>query len=212
MTLPTVIHKYQKQETVAKLKKAYNILSRLVLQSHNDNGAVTLSGDVNPEVAEKFFNTYWLPYLNGPRVSPNGKFPYGESFAYKYRHGGTCRQGILTEYTGGRIFFTTADGLAYYVNIMNWDLDEDGNAIPDTQHYSSKQVIYLDVNGIKPPNTLGKDVFRFIVDFDKNIVRGHSYNKSDSFINSNCSTGGTGEACSEKIIRDGWEIKDDYPW
>ena len=46
---------------------------------------------------KEFFDKYWLPYLNNPKVSPNGKFPYEKDFVYTYRNGTTMRTAIWTE-------------------------------------------------------------------------------------------------------------------
>lgn len=95
---------------------------------------------------------------------------------------------------------------------MGWTLDEDGKAIPGSQKYSNRQKVFVDLNGLKEPNTLGKDVFMFEVNFQSNIVRPESYSSSDSTIKNNCSKNGSGTACAAKIMKDGWTIKDDYPW
>ena len=216
MTLPTVVGKYKKQATVSQLKKAYTVLSQLVLQSQEDNGGVyfSTSDTVNADVAKKFFEQYWLPYFNSPTVSKEGVFPYGEGYVFKFLSGQTHELTIYTYYSQGRIYLTTMDGTAYLIHIMSWEFkyDDDGNLASQIAKYSSSQKVYVDLNGIKPPNTIGKDVFIFQVYFDKNIVRPYGYNLTQAQINDDCSLNGKGEACAAKIINDGWVIKKDYPW
>ena len=77
-------------------------------------------------------------------------------------------------------------------------------------YWGTEQKFYIDLNGPKKPNIIGKDVFLFMIYNDKVIAFG-SYN-SENFINSSCIKTGNGQMCAAKIIKDGWEIKDDYPW
>ena len=216
MTMPMLIGKYKKQVTVTQLKKVYTVLSQMVLQAQEDNGPVyfSTSEQVDPNVAENFFKLYWLPYFNSPTVAKEGTVPYGVGLPYLYRNGTQFGINIQTEYSSGRLFFTTNDGTSYFVYIMDWDIeyDEDGNQISQTARYATKQQVWVDLNGIKPPNIFGKDVFRFNVFFDNNIVRPHGYDKTTDQINEDCSHTGTGNSCAAKIMNDGWEIKDDYPW
>ncbi len=216
MTLPAVLGKYKKQATISQLKKVYTVLSQMVLHAQEDNGGAYFetSDNVNADATKKFFEQYWLPYFNNPTVSKQGKLPYGIGLPYKYMNGSQMDINIITEYSAGRVFFTTLDGTAYFVHMMKWDnkYDDDGNLISQTAKYSSVQNVYVDLNGIKPPNIIGKDVFVFQVFFDKNIVRPRGYDKTQAEINSNCSLSGTGMCCAAKIINDGWEMKKDYPW
>lgn len=76
--------------------------------------------------------------------------------------------------------------------------------------YSSTQSIYADLNGIKPPNIIGRDVFMFEIDFDNNNALPMCSKSSKKDINQNCKR--SGDCCAEKIKRDGWTIAPDYPW
>ena len=210
LTLPTVIQNYQKQVTVTKLKKAYSMLGQVAQKSIADNGAIDfVEGDLLDEGAvKKFFNTYWLSYFKGVDVFPDGKKPYrlnGNTVFYKHVGGLLDSTNVYTAYSAGRIFFNTADGISYYVYIVKWinnKYNDKGELISQDAAYDSKQMVYVDLNGIKPPNTFGKDAFVFYVDFSKGIVR-----PNQGICNNTYSTG-----CAGKIMRDGWQIKSDYPW
>lgn len=204
LTLPTVIKNYQKQVTVNKLKKAYSILGQVAQKSIADNGEIDLvSGEkVDATTVEKFFATYWLPYFNGVKVYPYEqpqKLNNGKN-QYKYLNGDIEIYSIGTIYHNGRIFFTTVDGTSYAVSIMSWKAGENG----DEAVYSTSQTVKVDINGIKPPNTYGKDVFNFEVDFEKGVVRPTCAGCFESTVNNICKV--NGNYCSAKIIRDGWKI------
>lgn len=72
--------------------------------------------------------------------------------------------------------------------------------------YASNMQIFVDINGVKGENKLGKDVFIFILDTTKNKIYPYGYNNNTATITRNCSTAGNGTHCSAKIINDGWEI------
>ena len=207
MTLPTLINQYEKKITVVKLKKAYNTLANIAQRGYLDNGNVTNTGSLTADNAKEFFDKYWLPYLNNPKVSPGGIYPYGKADPYFYRNGSPNGDSIYTSYSIGRIFFTTSEGISYYVRCMTWDTDTNGNTVAI---FNTQQLIRVDLNGTKPPNTYGKDVFLFTISFTENVVRPDGYNLSKSAINADCQTRGL--YCAAKIIADGWEIKDNYLW
>jgi hypothetical protein len=70
---------------------------------------------------------------------------------------------------------------------------------------------WIDVNGQKKPNVIGKDVFVFVFTKERGLLpAGHDM--TDQRIATNCSKSGTGAFCIERIIRNGWKIAKDYPW
>ncbi len=213
ITIPTIISKYQKSQTISKLKKVNAVLSQMILQSVADNGSVAAflnpNSDVTSERTKQFFDTYWLPYFNSPKVYSTKPFSKGN--AYKYLNNGIIDIGIYTSYSNGRIFFITRDGITFFVIVMGWDkkYDNDGNLISQTAKYATTQSVYVDINGLKEPNTLGKDIFFYQIDFSNNTAR--PYGLSRPIEETDCKVGGYGRTCAAKIIRDGWKIADDYP-
>ena len=164
MTMPALIHSYQKQVTVNKLKKAYSILGQVALQGVSENPpAEIMSGNkVNAVTTKEFLDNYWLKYFKGAKVY-NKKIPLNDGTPYYRSYNGVLIPGnIYTDYNFGRIFFATADNMTFYMSIMSWankKFDDKGNVISQDAIYSSRQSVHVDVNGINPPNTFGKDVF-----------------------------------------------------
>ena len=74
-------------------------------------------------------------------------------------------------------------------------------------------LIYIDINGSHSPNVLGKDVFIFTIDNKKGFMP-YCYDRTQEQINNGCTKNSSGNynCCTAKIMMDGWEIKDDYPW
>ena len=215
MTMPALIHSYQKQVTVNKLKKAYSILGQIAQQGVSENSpAEIMAGDsVDAATTKDFFENYWLKYFKDVKVY-KGRPPIndGTSF-YRLYNGVLDTTNICTSYANGRIFFATADNMTFYLDIMRWTnikYDDDGNVLSEDPIYKSRQTVYVDVNGLNPPNTFGKDVFVFMVDFDSGTVRPNGYSREEREINRYCSENGSGTFCAAKIMRDGWKIT--YPY
>ena len=97
------------------------------------------------------------------------------------------------------------------------------------QPSAQNQCFVVDVNGLKGPNQFGRDAFFLCVDAYNNAVIPHRYNdyelppyterSREQLINGpsnegyQCNkTNGRGMWCAALIMRDGWQIKDDYPW
>ena len=211
LTLPSVIQNYKKQVIVNQLKKAYSTLGQVAQKAFADNGPAGFEAgaELKGDDVKAFFDTYWLLYFKGVKVYPIMKKPNlnNNKDFYKLANGDYDSTHVYTTYDAGRIFFSTADGMTYYVNMINWvnnKYDENGNLISQDGVYSSNQIVYVDVNGTKPPNTFGKDVFWFNIDFNNGVVRPKSYNFRQTDIDHDCKTYGT--SCAAKIMREGWKI------
>ena len=218
MTIPTIISKYEKVQTISKLKKINSLLSQIALKASWDNGSVNAFLKSNEAVSaartEQFFDKYWIPYLKSIVVSPDGVCPYSVFKPYLYLNGTLCDVSVFTRYSAGRIFFTNSDGVVFFIvtTVSDYVYDEEGNLVQQNVKYGDVQQVYVDLNGVNGPNKHGKDIFRFVIDFSKNNVEPYGYQYSKSYLDQNCSEIGTGIYCMAKIIRDGWKIADDYPW
>ena len=87
--------------------------------------------------------------------------------------------------------------------------------------------LYIDINGNKGPNTLGKDVFGFYLLKNKKLILPVAWEdgqydnpitdreilKNGPSLNSyQCNKTGRGLWCGALIMQDGWKIAPDYPW
>ena len=214
MTIPNLVVTYKKKQTVSQLKKVNSVLSQLILRSFYENGSVNnylkIGAEVTADTTKKFFNTYWLPYLKVKDVISDFQSPYSsDDFGYSLLDGSLYQFSIKTIYSNGRICVRLNDGTILLIYVMSWVLDENGNNVAK---YTSMQRIFVDINGVNGPNTFGKDVFVFVVDFDKNVVRPYCYKDNNNYVNDNCKPNGNGFCCADKIIRNGWKISEDYPF
>ena len=85
---------------------------------------------------------------------------------------------------------------------------------------------FVDINGLKAPNRVGKDIFAVRADwgtaeklgvFTPGLSSGDQATREalltgEGLSSSNDACKTSGYACSGLIIMDGWKISDDYPW
>ncbi len=201
MTMPGVIKNYQKKQTVVQLKKVYTTLSQAYMQSVYKNGPsdtwVDGSLTINTESVKKYVQLYWLPYFKSlQECSKDGDCGYDVQ-AEQY-NGDT-----LSLVGNNRYTIILMDGTLIAFVPFSWN-EASG------QYWGNEQKFYIDLNGPRKPNFVGKDVF--ILQLHDNKVIGLCNSYTNAELNNSCSKTGSGQCCAEKIIRDGWEIKDDYPW
>lgn len=204
MTLPTVVNKYKKKETVTRLKKAYSVINQAIIRSEADNGAMRYWFISNPVEQQedsvmygKIALDYIVPYMSGTRIKYSY---YSDLDAYGktvVNMGGIEMGGA----PASRYYAITGDGMYISAGHVNWVY-----IVPFFQ---------VDINGRKGPNVFGKDIFYFMIS-NKNKLAGYNYygyNREQILENScNKTSSGRNEACTALIMMDGWEIKDDYPW
>ena len=203
MTLPSLIQKHQKKVLVTKLQKTYSIFNQALIQSQLVNGEFSTWPVRENIVPIEYFNRYYKPYFNGSQLCQNAKAcGYKSKTPWKNLKGNTIMWNLLSG--PSRVCFLLND--SSFVFIPRNSTDENGELI-----YVSK--IYIDINGPLSPNVLGKDVFIFTIDNKKGFMP-YCYDRTQEKINSGCSktSSGNDNCCTAKIIMDGWQIKDDYPW
>jgi hypothetical protein len=196
--MPSLIVSYQKQQTVTQLKKAYSVLNQAAKLAGVDYGefefkGITLAGKT------VFLEQYVLPYVKGVQTC----IPLAECGIdlsdYRGLHGG----GIDGAGRIDNVGVVLADGSVFIIS--------------NTNDSSTYYYPYIDINGVKGPNILGKDVFRLSVAgytangvefFEQGAARDVLISKTDG----GCNTSRMGKTCGALIMHDGWEIAPDYPW
>lgn len=171
LTMPALIQKYNEQETIIKLKKAQATFSQAYLMSTVENGTIDkwgISENVTMNRAEKsieFFNKL-KPYL---KITQDCGFEKGCFF-----------EGIYKRFNGSDYFtFMNATPIRYMVRLADGSTvafiynHNEGTDIPLEEPYYAG--IYYDVNGIKPPNIFGKDLFQFDVTAKSVVPTGQSW-------------------------------------
>ncbi len=202
LTIPTLMQKTQKHQTIVALKKAYSTLQQAEKLSEIDNGSVD---DWDLSTGSKtVYETYFKNYLHISKEYFDTANP--EGINYKLLNG---------------IVATTAYSHADFVKVVLTD----GTIITFAPSADSC-TFFIDINGFKKPNVYGKDMFILDLQKDNGLVPygfacsfapesfGTTYNRTTllSKTHAGCNKNSEGYWCAALILSDGWEIKDDYPW
>ena len=165
MTMPTLIKHYQQHETVNRLKETYSILYNAVRMSETENGLLE-SWDIpnggwganTYTYGKTFFEQYLKPYI---KVAKECKKLSNECWADEY----TRPNGNISTY------YSASSNYTYGIVLANGSVV---GIIPQGTYCE----VYIDLNGKKGPNKLGKDAFGIILaKSSRNDMRGN-FNKS----------------------------------
>ena len=210
MTMPSLIANYRSKVAVTQLKKMYSVMSQAMLftvQKDGDYSSLDLAAD-NLENAKNWYNTALKPYLKITNDCFNKAGCWADT-GTKTLNGGNPKYNSGNIGIGyGIIVFNTIDG--YAVSVDTYRAASDGNFFGTGLTDGSFIVIYVDINGQKLPNVIGKDTFVFVFS-DKGLIPAGRY-ATDDEVNADCSKTGNGYFCFEKIMRNGWEIDKENLW
>lgn len=192
MTIPTLINGYQKQVTIVKLKNSYTKLSEMLKFSEIDNGPMN-QWVVTAETIQGVDYPFFNTYIK-PYLRTSNKIAYD-----------------LMNIDGQQ--------LSGYDFLML----QDGSSITSLYNLSHGYIwLFLDLNGPKDPNKLGKDIFMFQLLYSKGLKFWLEGTTRNGLINDANGSGyqckkGTyamygGGACGALILNDGWQMLEDYPW
>ncbi len=194
MTMPVLNQKLEDQRNLSTLKKAYSVLQQAtnLAISENDNPINWGMVDNSVESVTNVYNMY-KPHFNMMRECQNK--PGCWAYPTKYLSGGTYWSAHNTSWY--QYAFTLTDGISVLIDI--YPVSELRNSFGINIDYDCA-VFFVDVNSDKLPNTIGRDIFAFVV-----TQRGMQPAGMDN--DTNCKSSGSGFQCVAKIIKDGWAIK-----
>ena len=157
-TIPTLMFQYQKKSLETQFKAAYSLINQAILMVKQETGSNSLYNDYvvySPEKdyykRDEFIKEFYKHVHATNEVVPN-------NIQYSiYSDGHVKRYADNTSFSFERPDTVLANGMTMYATI-NGGLD-------------GKHIIFcVDVNGIKPPNRMGHDLFLFIVDSSDKLV------------------------------------------
>lgn len=205
MTIPNLVNNYQKKVYVTQLQKSYSTLSsgfKQILASTGCSdlpctGIIYASSDTTIDGVESSGAFSILKKCYATQTGCHDKMIYS-------LNGGPAW--VPSDYYSILVF---KDGSIVGLSGLNTKC----NVSNGTNQYANTCGTYnfIDVNGTKPPNMFGRDVFRFYITLYGNILPAGSQNDSKwqhwgSASSYNC-INGDGQACFERILEDGWDMK-----
>lgn len=198
LTIPNLVENYQKNQTAIQLKKVYSMFENAEKMAEVDYGPST-SWDYTLSVSD-FMQTYYKTYLKLLKESQTNDD---------------------NNLFGKTINYTNINGDAVsYVNFGYRAILADGTIIRVSKN-GQFIILSADINGIKGPNKLGRDVFDFELMWDGpkklvthvlSIINPSNRSTYLTTCKNSAYTGGSPSWCAAIIQYDDWQIKDDYPW
>ena len=171
LTLPSVIQNQQERATVAKVKKAYSILSQAFTMAIAENGPVNYwcnEEDLFASCSYKIFNKV-KPYL---KTINEGKH-YGTQYGVAYKYSNRFNDVVIHLSANGPNL-TLSDGISVIIEAAAGEQDKSRWCLANTNSVSGSYVegsgyrqtgycafVYVDINSAAGPNVYDKDLFRF---------------------------------------------------
>ena len=201
ITMPAVIENTAKQQVIEKLKKAYTTISQGLIMAQADHGPIEFwPSSISTNIVDHF-NTYWKPYYKNAHICKRAiSCGYKSDSPWRNLGGGILGWPIISTNNNSSILFALSDGTIVFMP---------GRDPADSGNYS---YFFVDVNGAKMPNILGKDVFIFVIKESTRNLLPYGYSRKYEDLNCKENTRGNFNDCTAKIMRDGWQMKNDYPW
>ena len=209
MTIPTLIKKYEKNQTVTLLKRTYSDINNAIKMGEVQYGDMeTWDYSVsNKDYFEKYLSSFI-------KIAETNLKDYQKEITY-YQISGKPETELLAFRSNNNSKVITLTSGVQLILSKN----------PGSKTSKGKEV-FIDLNGPAKPNTFGKDLFLLIVNKTQKRAVFHEWDDGGSYQNKNrnnlmngpssykyqCNKSGRGMWCGALIMRDGWQIKDDYPW
>ena len=175
LTIANLIQNYREKTTVTQVVKAYSTLSQAFEQAIEDNGTVDgwcTKDELYNDCSIKISNIM-KPYLKIEKECLKGnykclggkhKFLYSNNSIYFFN---ASNQYVLTD--GSIVQFKAESGDMY---TSRWcGATKNITKQPD-RYFGSCGIVYVDVNGLKNPNTFDKDTFTFAIFKDGLALKG----------------------------------------
>ncbi len=197
ITLPGLVSKYHEKQTVVKIKYSLNILNNAFRNAVADHGDIKNWDYVNNldniESRKAFIDKYLIPYIKGAAPSKSSGYNFiglGYSAQYPPRQPDGTILGMTSS-----VFYpiTTVNGITFYPALS----DLNGNLR-----------IEVDLNGLKPPNIYGRDIFVYTLEISKNSIYPVGYQYLNPIL---VCTAGNAWACAAAIIKNDYKIPKNYP-
>src|SRR5574344_335975 len=226
MTIPTLMNKVAKQEYVAGLKKFYSTQMNGWAQLLADEGVQQL---VDTSLWQNMTGDCWILDANDASCKPffdglKKYFRFSVVTAPSYQT--YALKGTKDSNYIGYPVLAFADGSVMAYGVFYKTADK-ANAARSAQiaarggHlYSWQGWFYIDVNGFKKPNTIGRDIFRFSISGDGKLYPeggkdfalypgSWTWQKSSTYCGTAGSTdvsGAYGNGCAARIMDEGWQM------
>lgn len=192
MTIPTLMSNIQDKELQTKMRKEYSVLSNALQLIRSDNGGsfVDAISGCSPGQNSCFVNAFKTRLSYVKECTATGEC-IAPATSIKYLNGTFApnTEGLLTYTTRGLVLKDGATILLYM------DSPSCMTSTGSGTYTNGCGWVTLDVNGLKPPNTIGRDIYMFRIYSD--TVRPFSF-ETEGF--DSCTNNSGGITCASKYL------------
>jgi prepilin-type N-terminal cleavage/methylation domain-containing protein len=186
LTIAPLMHNFEKMQNKIRFKKEFSTISQAVLMMVADNGG-SLDGKLGPDMDNTFCRflscTKTCPYADGGAKGLGCWHPNGTSYYFN----GHDVENDTTH--GGAVL---KDG-----TLMAWYLHDWGTASCTDGSYGCGH-LFIDVNGFKGPNIMGRDIFTIQVNANKAVPDGAPDSHNYTW---HCEGNWEGFGCAAKVLQ-----------
>lgn len=203
MVIPPLVTSYQKTVHEVKLRKIYAVLSQIAQYAVGEYGDMPYLdfSDGSSEKVQEWYLSYFKPNLKIAKECFDENGCWAEDVTNL--NGDTVSNATARGIGGNIVTFQTIDGTRFN---MDGNIPDDLNTQFGIDSDIDGLVIYVDLNGDKKPNVIGKDIFVFVYT-DKGFVPAGN-DRTKEFVAQNCSEDGSGVMCASNIVRNNWKFGD----
>lgn len=185
LVISPLVNTYVESSTVSKVKKGLSIIGQAKKLAEAQNGSIVgwdYPEGASEEATDKLWE-YLKPHIAVTKDCGSSQDCY-QSDGIHYLNGGVYDYNYNTKANYHKLIL--ADGSVMMFSTQLGKCSSQGHPVPDVC-----AVWVYDVNGIRSPNTLGKDIFVYLMNIDG--VYPHTGN--------DCSKGSSGFGCSSYIVK-----------
>jgi len=189
MTIPTLINNIQNQENIIMYKKVYSGISASVKMVMNEYGQDNINGLLATGTDSEPFVVALKNYLAISKIcganATNGICFHSNS-NWKHLNNSSIDGSTITHETHDVQGAMLQNGV-----LMKWCTHNCANGSPSCADF------FIDANGFKGPNTVGKDIFAVAITQDNKILPFGT--QGDAYYGT-CTTSSTGYGCSAEVL------------
>lgn len=226
MTIPTLIKSYQAQAYVSQLKKTYSQFNQIFQQIASDHGCtgdLACTGLFVGTITSRALGDEVVKYIkviNNCEVT-SVQNCWAANVNQNFDGSSASVHQINTWSSTYNYRFVTIDGMS--INIQNYGLNGVGSGYENCKYSEGTGeltqicgTMWIDLNGPKGPNNLGRDAFMFLITNGKGpllyyfngyqgiATRWWNYNNLNRCSSSSTGTDKIGDYCLARIIEKGW--------
>ena len=210
MTIPSLNSMITKRQVEARAKVAYSTIAQ-ALKLSEDKGNASMQVQVSTKGQKEWFDKNLAPSLQVTSLCVQQAGCWHKSGIVKTLNNQTPTYTTSVgnnEVTIGNVTVTFKTAKGFWGNLDASVSGSNSNLFGVDAPENSLE-FYLDVNGDRGPNVIGKDIYILIYNENLGTVPA-GYSRTKEQVEQNCLTG-NGYWCLSKLMRDGWKI-DNKVW